>query len=759
MASTFTNTTKKPAASGRCGLRCGAPVADTDLMKRAAPLSQVFLSAILLFGFACGDDDGLLFDSGVDAALDGALDGSTPAVVHAIYAPAADPMPFGVMPFPDDHYLDEDGYIALGEFPEENAGEEPSAFIASLRDGLATLDGFGVSSPIYLPFDGDVDVASLPGSPSESLAEGASVFLVDADADSPQAFERLEANVYWLPAEQTVAVRPVAPLLPGHNYAVVLTSGVTAMGGASAEPSDVFASIRDAVRDNRAPTDIDEQEAYERCAPVLDALGEGASEVVTMSVFRVQSAPNDLVQARLQLREGTPDVVIDQVVSGAELDALLGTPEESLAGRDLEGGVLHDAIGWMVHGSIAVPNYMSELEGVHGRFERDEAGDVVVKRIDRAPFTLLLPASVEASTPIVIFQHGVTDNRSGVLGMANTLAAAGYASIAIDAPFHGLRAATSEPDTRNVWTGEEGPDGFGEATGLGVVLSFIGASETEGEYPGFHPIYFRDALRQSAADLHALVHAIQAGDWSGLGAADPDLEGLSLADSALAFAGHSLGGIIGTIFVATEPSVGAALLSVTGGHLARLVERSVSFSLQLSVILPMLNLEGRATDDSLSESILSPGAGLYQTLLAAGDAAAYAPLLRESDTDVLMNMVRHDETVPNSATEDLALALNIPITGGEAHFADLRPATLPLSANATTLTGTATRGLHVFELGSHGSLLSRRGEQTVVQPPEPPFVFLEETVRFDTPIDLMQSQMVSFFDSWRAGATEIRAPE
>lgn len=695
-------------------------------------------------------------DAAIDVAVDASPDAGPPAPVRSVFAPVADPMPFGVMPFPDDLYLDEGGHIALSEYPEENSGEEPSTFMASLRDGLATLDGFGVVSPIYLPFDGELDAASLPSSPGETLAEDASVFLLDAESDSPNAYERLAADVFWLPTERMIAVRPLLPLRPGHHYAVGVTRAVRDPLGRAVEAATSFAEIRAAVDENEAPADALLAEVYERYAPVLRAAGDSASSVVTMAVFRVQSAPDDLVQAREQVRAAAADVAIGEVYSGAALDGLLGMPESNLPGRDVEGGVAHDAIGWLIQGSIAVPNYMSELENVHGRFERDESGSLVVKRMDRAPFTLTVPASFDESLPVVIFQHGVSDNRGGALGIANALASAGYATIAIDAPFHGLRSVSAEPDTRNVWTGEETPDGFGDIGGIRTVLTFVGATETRGEYPAFHPIYFRDALRQSAADLHALVHAIQAGDWSGLSAAEPALSGLSLADSELAFVGHSLGGIIGTLFTATEPEVGAALLSVTGGHIGRLVERSFSFSLQLAVILPQVGLEGRQMEDMLAESILSPGMGLYQMMLAAGDSASYAGLLRQSETHVLMHMVQHDETVPNSATEELALALDIPITGGAAQFTELREGTLPLQGNAGS--GRATRGLYLFELGSHGSLVNRRGEQTLVQPPIPPFEALETLVRFDTPIDDMLSQTIGFFDSWRMGAPVIAEP-
>lgn len=62
----------------------------------------------------------------------------------------------------------------------------------------------------------------------------------------------------------------------------------------------------------------------------------------------------------------------------------------------------------------------------------------------RIPVILTIPNAASGRTmpasgwPVVIFQHGITGNRTQMLAVAPALAAAGFASIAIDLPLHGL---------------------------------------------------------------------------------------------------------------------------------------------------------------------------------------------------------------------------------------------------------------------------------------------------------------------------------
>lgn len=712
------------------------------------PTLRLLGFSFVFLAFACGDDD-------VAMNLDGGMDADAEQAIYAVFDPTPGPMAFGALPYPDDLYLDESGHIALSEYPSE--GRASNEYLTSLRDGLATLDGFSGVGGIYVPFDGDLDSASLPQTSTETLQPESSVFLLDADPGSPTPFARLPAQVRWLAEEQMIVVRPERPLAPGQPYAVVVTSGVRGAMGRPVLAAPSFASIRDA---DTAPEDPTLAEAFMRYGPVLDNMVGERTDVVAMSVFHVQNATSELEQVREQVQDEIPDIQIVEVLTGEQLDARLGQPITREPGLGIEGGVLHTDIGWLVHGTISVPNFLNEAEGVHGRFERTDSGDIGAKRIDQAPFTLVLPLVLPVGSeapPLVIFQHGVAGERSQLLGLANTLAVAGYASIAIDAPFHGLRAHGDVLDAVNNFTGAPEPDGFGDLGGAGVVLDFVGAFESEGVYPAFHPIYFRDALRQSAADLYSLVRAIRAGDWGELADRAPELEGVDLAESRLAFVGNSLGGIIGALFVATEPEVAAAALCVTGGYLAELVQDSLSFNLQLLAVLPLLNLEAADLDYENDEPLLRPGVALWQSLLDAGDAALYGRLMQERSTHLLMTMVRNDETVPNRSTELLARTFGLPIVGGEARYSELPMGELPLRSNFDVGTESVTRGLYVYEQGTHGSLLWRQGTRRAMQPPDPPFITVDP-VPVSNPVDGMQSQILALFESWRAGSAEIVLP-
>src|SRR5690606_88878 len=142
-----------------------------------------------------------------------------------------------------------------------------------------------------------------------------------------------------------------------------------------------------------------------------------------------------------------------------ELDALLGTPSDPVPGGDVEGGVAHDHIGWVIDGTFESPELSSPAPGVHGRWMRDASGGLVVKRRERVWFTLALPSRVDLASepvPVVIFQHGLGGERGNVFAVADTLCAAGFAVAAIDLPYHGMRTTGGAVDVRHTYGTTEG---------------------------------------------------------------------------------------------------------------------------------------------------------------------------------------------------------------------------------------------------------------------------------------------------------------
>jgi dienelactone hydrolase len=709
------------------------------------------LGCLLLALAACGGDD----------------TPPLPAITPA-YNLTAGPMALGAIPWPDDLYRDADGRVDVSGLPGI-AGRGDADFLESLRTSLLEIDGFGQVTPVFFTLTGAIDPASLPATTEASTSDRASAFLIDVDPASEAPLARIPVEARWMAARSLLILRPADghPLREGGAYAAVVTTGVLTESGAPLAANPAFAVIRDAVS---RPADATAAAAWNEYSPVLATLESGGlprARVSALAVFHVQTVTNDLGDAREVVHAVASPVatVVDSVVGQTALDARLGVPSEPLAGLDVPGGVLHTHVRAMVHGTIPSPSFSSPSPGVHGRFTRDAAGALVVKRTEDVPFTLFVPEAADISAlPIVIYQHGLGNDRSSALAIVDTCAEAGWAVVAIDAPYHGLRAAGTSPDYENRFTGEAVPDGFGDSTGVGVVLDFTGISDDAGELVRFSPLYFRDALRQAVVDLMSLTHTLRNGDLTQVREADASLStlGFAPAPARIAFVGVSLGGIIGTTFAAMEPDVGAALLNVTGGSITRFVAASPTYATgYLPILLSSFGLRRAIATDPDDPIYFYPEAAVWQTLFDRGDSIGYARTLRDRNVDVLMQMALDDEGVNNVATESLARAADIPMLAATPRYSDVALGAFPARGNmplGTTGSEMVTRGVAVFDPASHGMLSDRNAEAAYVHPVAPPFTELSPVVPISNPVDAAQAQMLHFFESWRAGAAEIVAP-
>jgi hypothetical protein len=180
----------------------------------------------------------------------------------------------------------------------------------------------------------------------------------------------------------------------------------------------------------------------------------------------------------------------------------------------------------------------------------------------------------------------------------------------------------------------------------------------------------RDCLRQTVVDLMQLVHAIQTGmdlDGDGL----PDLDA-----SHIYYAGESLGGMYGTMFMSLEPAVRAAALNVGGASTVDIVRWSPAYQSLANQVLglrlpSLLNAGSTFNEDFVLpgqpvHNVTVPGAVDIQNefetlewLTNSGDPIAYAPHLQVSPLagltarPVLMQFARDDMTVTNPANSML----------------------------------------------------------------------------------------------------------
>ena len=186
-----------------------------------------------------------------------------------------------------------------------------------------------------------------------------------------------------------------------------------------------------------------------------------------------------------------------------------------------------------------------------------------------------------AGWPVVIFEHGITRDRSDAFALAQAFAAQGWVIAAVDLPLHGITSTTSplyqasNEQTFNLdlivnASGASGPDGVIDPTGT----HFINLP---------YPLASRDNLRQGVVNLLALTRALPALDLDGdtVGDIDP---------ARIAFIGQSLGSIVGISFGAALPTptnlpaptasplrVPTMVFSVPGGGVAELLRDSPTF--------------------------------------------------------------------------------------------------------------------------------------------------------------------------------------
>lgn len=329
------------------------------------------------------------------------------------------------------------------------------------------------------------------------------------------------------------------------------------------------------------------------------------------------------------------------------------------------------------------------------------------------PVTAFYPATGCAITDVVIFQHGITVDRSVATIPAVNLAAqtlgAGkcIATIAMDQPLHGLGGATVgkvpglTPASAYVdpadfptadYIGERHFNFTAEAPGSLVPVKADAITDVDSGSLAINLQSLqttRDTLREGVVDLLNLASTIRFGqfDIDGNGGV---YDGSSLHNATFHFIGHSLGGITGTPFVALSedatlraaygpltaqnaavkpyyPDFSSISLMNTGSQLSKLAENSPAFG---PAIIGGLSA---ATNGEVTQGTSAFETFLYvwQSALDSTDPVNYgqnlgASLATEGSTSLLISEVVGDLTVPNEANVNpLGNALSAPLAGTE----------------------------------------------------------------------------------------------
>ncbi len=714
-------------------------------MKRLLAAGVILAAALVATG--CSSSAGNPPDVNPTNPTTGSLPGSstgtptTPAANAALYQPAQ-----GIFPFPFDLYFagTTDGTINI----------QPANGLIPNQVGLNALDGWSTTAPIRIRFGGALNPASFS-------AATIRVYQVTVSNTTKAVSGFTKPLTYGTDFTAALAtdtgvgptileIKPTAPLVPsagpatptspvpdGTGYLVLLTNGIKMSSGASAAPDTDYATIKTTLGATINPancatlTGTPMQGACGFTAshllvaanPALGPLALSPANVIVSFHFTTVATRDTLRALGLTIFNPLAPAPAIAVAPGPGIplnnfNAALPATASARSGTvtvpyysyiptaQAPGGISTDSTvlrtAW--HAAAAPPAPLTDPANERNltRFNPIPAkvGDKAIPLLVVMPNAGAGAAGVKppAGWPVIIFEHGITRDRTDAFALAQAFALRGWVIAAVDLPLHGITNTAnplyqaSNEQTFNLdlmvnASGASGPDGVIDSTGSW----FINLT---------YPLASRDNLRQGVVNLLALTRALPNLDLDGDGVGDID-------PSRIAFVGQSLGSIVGISFGAALPTpasfpagvptvnplrVPTMVLSVPGGGVAQLLRDSPTFG-------PRINA-------GLAQQGLLPGTSLYeqyfrdvQNIVDAGDPLNFVSLTAQQRSIYFQQMVGGggtpaalpDQVIPNSATQRLITAIT---ASGQA---------FPRVVPGQMVTGS---GYVNFVVGDHGSLLN-----------------------------------------------------
>jgi alpha-beta hydrolase superfamily lysophospholipase len=375
----------------------------------------------------------------------------------------------------------------------------------------------------------------------------------------------------------------------------VLLPGATLLGDI-ASPSDVVMAYTVTTQDVKTISGQLTALPYK-----VDAIPGMGLRTSAPTVFDATAAPYGIPSA------ATPNVKEFLSTTVTSLDIL--DPLNGALNASLLGVLAEDPATWDAAAVAAVTGARHEIP--------------VLFAVPRVAVTCtpLAPCGV----PMVVFHHGIFGSRFQMLAIADSLAAKGFAVAAIDAPFHGDRAFCETNADCNGGTctldaaNQAAPGTCTGGTGLAFDSSRLTTVASGNYFISSNFFRIRDVVREDLFDQSALVLALSRSPLAP--PLEPITQRLIAADGVFVnppqiyFAGVSLGGMIGTSLVATNPRISRATLTVAGGTLTDIFTNSPSFAPQITPLFSQL-IPGFTTDK------VNPASPLYDPIVAQAYAQA-----------------------------------------------------------------------------------------------------------------------------------------
>jgi len=640
----------------------------------------------------------------------------TTDVITANFDPAN-----GVLPFPINLLLSGSGDLTLN-IPVA----DPTDF-GDPQVALNALDGFSTVSPWTFSFSDPVDADTIVPGSSVRLFEVQFVF--GTIAVQQVVTELVPGQDYVAtvagtdPTGRTIAIVPLKPLEEMTGYMAVVTDAVQDAEGNPATPAQTYFLAKRTeplVTDGGVSTEpLLDNATAQALEPIrqlvnaqetaAEAVGVARDDIVlswtattqsitpvlnvvrsTLSATSSTLAPTGLTTADV-LPPGASPGIADVFIGVVELPYFLGVPSAENPTAPLNQF-------W----EASPGNYVPPFDGLELDSESTNvtvANPIPVER-DRqtVPILVTVPNQFSGQVkpaggwPVAIFQHGITGNRSQALALADTMASIGVAVISMDLPLHGITQTNPMDPTQPLAALYVGNTPFASVANertfdLDLQDNASGAPGPDGQIDSSGAFFInlqslltaRDNLRQGQVDLSTLA----------LNVPFMDIDGDSVSDfdgSNINFVGLSLGSIVGTGFLAVEPTVNNGVLSAPGGGIANLLASSPTFG---PVIRAGLQQAGVEPDSPEFFQFL----GAAQQVVDSADPINWSTVAVQ-DNSILLHEIIGDSVVPNSVQ-------GAPLSGTEPMIRIMGLDTI----TATTQSAAGIRGATRFSVGSHGSLL------------------------------------------------------
>ena len=659
-------------------------------------------------------------DGPAEPKIPGSGGGST-KFIAPVYAPGD-----GEIPVPNDLLFSGSADLTL------NIPSDDPTDMSDPQNAISGLDGWSTHAPFNIEFRGAIDGASVaPGQNVRvfkvTTARGEVAPGIPGPTGPVAAVEaELAAGTEFVAVPNgpaAVGIVPLVPFEPQASYMVVVTNGITDVQGNAiiADSQFEIAKSPDPIPEGSATSGLEPvRQLVNAMLAAAEGSGVAREDVVLAYQFTVQSVADSLVASKgvyvdsplgtagassfsSLMTDTTPftgigaanlfkgEFTLPYLLSAPSME----NPTAPLNSQWVGADMVPDGQGGMMANPFAGGNitYANPLPG--------KSGDETV------PLLVSLPKNPQCPTPypVMIFQHGITSDRTAMLGIADTMASACTAVVSMDLPLHGIAAdnqvhlGLQQASGGLIGIFADYTPGAARERTFGVDYVVNGSTPTQpgqdgmADSSGAHFINLqnllvsRDNVRQGVLDLLALEKEIPNMDVNG--DTIPDFDG-----SNISFMGHSLGGIVGSDYMALSANVQQGVLATTSGSIAQLLNGSPTFGpvirggLSASTGIP-------ESDPAFASEVLSPFLFAAQTAVDSADPVNYAAMALANNKPTLGVQVQVDTVVP-------PLVDGAPLAGNTPHAALYG---LPV----VTDTAQQPRGSIKVSMGTHATPLSPAG--------------------------------------------------